>query len=859
MAILCVGWVQAQKTIYVSPSGTGDRKSENSPKKLSDAVSSAEADAIIKLAEGASPDNLTQEVIGDVTYVFANGYDVTVSAAEEAGKINIKSGSQTLTFNNTDQVYLFGGSKDASVENTSITMNSGKISRIFGGGYGSNSETSANVTGGIAKITITGGSEVERVIGGGYKYAKNDSVEINITDTRTMIYRLYPGGYAEGISAFPTSFETAATATRGVKIYIHGATIKNAFGCGGGLGYTYTGFSNVNINNATLGDFLGTNGYADHIVARVYYTDFKPFKWKGYEDVYYDLGTVNRGKVNQAAFTFDYCKFDSTSDEVTAAHPISATIGAISGWADSDTNGSDVPEVLGSVSYTFINCNNTPTIQIGEGLENANVTVTGTLAKIDKYKKGDVFDENNKYLTAFSIASGKTWTFNKGLEMTPEITLSNNGTLTISEGCSVATNQQLQTVLAKNTSVVKINLAEGTYQGDFKIDKSFRSINGNKKATFKGTFTLSAANISLKDLKLLPESDKKAIIIESAASNVEIHNNYWGENPNFAELISANPWDATPYPYYSDKAMTKESLVENIKIINDVEELSGLFDGGILNIKAGGHAILLQDGVTFESVIIEEGGQLTPDYGENMVRPAKAKNFVFHPTLKADKWKALGTPFKSTLIENKQGLDATLAESNADTGVWFATLKDNQTPEIEVSAQSAANNAGLWAATDEKSYGFKAENVWLRNTTNPVFSLDNGAKLQMCVNPNTYEITTNQTIYVLDAEKRVFVRTEGTTLAPFQSFVLADANTTATLRSIGTTDPNATGNEFVVKEGYYLTTERGAIVVHTAEPMELCVVAVSGAVVYRGTVTDGQNIAVPTGIYAVNGQMVRVK
>ena len=113
--------------------------------------------------------------------------------------------------------------------------------------------------------------------------------------------------------------------------------------------------------------------------------------------------------------------------------------------------------------------------------------------------------------------------------------------------------------------------------------------------------------------------------------------------------------------------------------------------------------------------------------------------------------------------------------------------------------------------------------------------------------------------YVLNEDGTAFELQSSPTIKPFQSYVLADSQTRQTLRSIGTTDPNATGNEFVVKEGYYLTTERGAIVVHTAEPMELYVVAVSGAVVYRGTVTDGERIAVPTGFYAVNGQMVRVK
>ena len=60
-------------------------------------------------------------------------------------------------------------------------------------------------------------------------------------------------------------------------------------------------------------------------------------------------------------------------------------------------------------------------------------------------------------------------------------------------------------------------------------------------------------------------------------------------------------------------------------------------------------------------------------------------------------------------------------------------------------------------------------------------------------------------------------------------------------------------------DGYYVTTDRGAIVIHTPEPMDVVVIRMNGKVAYRGEVTDGQRIMVSSGIYAVNGQLVRVK
>jgi len=41
--------------------------------------------------------------------------------------------------------------------------------------------------------------------------------------------------------------------------------------------------------------------------------------------------------------------------------------------------------------------------------------------------------------------------------------------------------------------------------------------------------------------------------------------------------------------------------------------------------------------------------------------------------------------------------------------------------------------------------------------------------------------------------------------------------------------------------------------------MDVVIIGMNGKVAYRSEVTDGQRIMVPSGIYAVNGQLVRVK
>lgn len=130
----------------------------------------------------------------------------------------------------------------------------------------------------------------------------------------------------------------------------------------------------------------------------------------------------------------------------------------------------------------------------------------------------------------------------------------------------------------------------------------------------------------------------------------------------------------------------------------------------------------------------------------------------------------------------------------------------------------------------------------------------------MCSNPNTFTITLKQSAYILTTDGTSFEQEANPEIKPFQSFVLTDAKTLSTLRSLRIGDGVVTGNQTIEPvDGYYVTTDRGAIMIHTAEPVQVLIVEMSGRIAYKGIATDGQRIMVPAGIYAVNGQLVRVK
>ena len=79
---------------------------------------------------------------------------------------------------------------------------------------------------------------------------------------------------------------------------------------------------------------------------------------------------------------------------------------------------------------------------------------------------------------------------------------------------------------------------------------------------------------------------------------------------------------------------------------------------------------------------------------------------------------------------------------------------------------------------------------------------------------------------------------------------MTDAKTLSTLRSLRIGDGVVTGNQTIEPvDGYYVTTDRGAIVIHTPD-MDVVVIRMNGKVAYRGEVTDGQRIMVSSGIYA---------
>ena len=316
----------------------------------------------------------------------------------------------------------------------------------------------------------------------------------------------------------------------------------------------------------------------------------------------------------------------------------------------------------------------------------------------------------------------------------------------------------------------------------------------------------------------------------------------------------ANPFKRVYWLNQGAQSFSIKECVVAIDIKSDTTWATSFQDRqvNILN----GATLTVSVPMALDTVMMEEDAQVVFTATEGKLT---ARSLRFAPLLSATGWKAFGMPFTSAVIKNstEEEISAPSAQ-NVDNGIWFARLKDNKTPEFVVD-ESAFGMAGLWAANGD-TYTISSEGAFEFKTLEEAAAPTETGTFLMCSNPNTFTITLKQSAYILTADGTSFEQEANPEIKPFQSFVLTDAKTLSTLRSLRIGDGVVTGNQTIEPvDGYYVTTDRGAIVIHTPEPMDVVIIGMNGKVAYRGEVTDGRRIMVSSGIYAVNGQLVRVK
>lgn len=232
---------------------------------------------------------------------FANGTPITI--AEN------KDGNTTVTWNGGSQIVpntvtvFGGGSNGQKYQDSNITMDSGTVKDIYGGGMGLSEENATTVEN--SNITINGGVVTDDVAGGGLLYSTVNNA--NVTMNNGQVGSILGGGLASAVvngvyyqSGTEDDVQNSGTQTENADIVINNGTIKYAddnYGLvyGGGQGYSYTGNVDLTINDGDLYDATvtagGSNGYTDNVNVEINGGNIGEYQ------------SVNRGTVNEAQVT----------------------------------------------------------------------------------------------------------------------------------------------------------------------------------------------------------------------------------------------------------------------------------------------------------------------------------------------------------------------------------------------------------------------------------------------------------------------------------------------------------------------------------------------------------------------------
>lgn len=446
------------------------------------------------------------------TFVYANGHPITITEGSTADKVKISvtnNSSDPLELDVTANPVIFGGSKNADVSTSTITMTSGKVYMLFGGGYGATSAPSspAKVTG-STNITISGGT-ISNLLGGGLYYSQSKDVTLNLSGTTEVGGWLICGGFESGVTSgtkyvdFNNTVESATLDITGGTYCLIG--LGGTDGNKGKITKSVATVSGATITGGVYGN--GSNGCSDDVTGTFTNCTFNKIK----DPI--EIAAVNRGIAKKVTLTFNDCTFPQNAADIYA------NLGATYRWGyNYNGSTSKVEGVPGEVAFVFDDaCTNVPVVGVSDGLAAANVTLTGAKAIIDKFEWNA-----SQFHTDFTMDAGKTWTFNNGLEISKEVTFTNNGTLTVNGTYIVSNADQLATAVSAIAEGGTINLAAGDYtlSKPLVIDKAITLQSATStKAVIKGCVAVEAEGATIKDLafeyawKSAKYSDKTGIAV----------------------------------------------------------------------------------------------------------------------------------------------------------------------------------------------------------------------------------------------------------------------------------------------------------------------------------------------------------
>lgn len=199
--------------------------------------------------------------------LYAKGTPITITA--NGNGINVtysNAGKEETIAYEKDDAGIFGGGKDGeNYPTSSITLESGTVKTIHGGGHGEDATSDV----GSAVIVVKGGNVTNCVYGGGMNRAVVENASITVEGGTIALYALGGGSMDNTFGtkkdqkpSFSTALDgTAVNRTLKTTMVMNGGTVSYLMG--GGQNYSYVGESSVTLAGGTCKELSagGSNGY----------------------------------------------------------------------------------------------------------------------------------------------------------------------------------------------------------------------------------------------------------------------------------------------------------------------------------------------------------------------------------------------------------------------------------------------------------------------------------------------------------------------------------------------------------------------------------------------------------------------
>lgn len=375
--------------------------------------------------------------MGRSTVVYGNGTELTITSTAPASATEVTtSDTNFTTFTATgtsayiswvesgttkyigvsaDVSVYGGGIYDADYATTKITMNSGTIKEIYGGGDSADKTKRAKVT--TATIIVNGGSVTNAIYGGGVGFADVGTANITI-NTNGTIGNVVGGGGSAAKNMPPLTYandvETTSVVDKSIINIVKG-TVKVVVG--GGQGLSYVKDVTINITGGTIGELVagGMNGKT-----------LKSTINMSAGEVTGHTHSANRGEIEDATFNITggelsgdvYLGNDLSGDTgaVTKSVTFNAASGVITGkvFLGSGLSGADKGDTSGST----------------DNVDTISVDIHGDIASS---KSSTSLNNALSADTTLNIAADTTLYIPSGAALDNKGTINNSGTVDTSD------------------------------------------------------------------------------------------------------------------------------------------------------------------------------------------------------------------------------------------------------------------------------------------------------------------------------------------------------------------------------------------------------------------------------------------